>query len=253
MSHLSGFGVGLVEQPAKLWQAIQLRRELGRTPYLTGCWVTSAEKQEGSLAITLRQGRLTWQVECDYLACAFHLVPNPELAVMLGCSVEDGHVRVNEYQETSQPAIYCAGESTGIGGVELALVEGQIAGYAAAEKSEAARDLFGSRSRLRRFANRLNQTFSPRNELKTLPTADTIVCRCEDVQLGRIQQHRSWREAKLHTRCGMGPCQGRICGAALKFLLNWEVESIRPPVFPVRVESLAGTIVDFQSQKGIKA
>jgi NADPH-dependent 2,4-dienoyl-CoA reductase/sulfur reductase-like enzyme len=172
---------------------------------------------------------------------------------MSGCIVQDGRVWVNDYQETSQAAIYCAGESTGIGGVELALIEGQIAGYAAVGKFDSAQALFASRARLQRFADRLNRTFTPRAELKALPTDDTIVCRCEDVALGRIQQHRSWREAKLHTRCGMGPCQGRICGAALQFLLNWEVESIRPPVFPARVESLAGRVTAAHSQQGIES
>ena len=48
------------------------------------------------------------------------------------------------------------------------------------------------------------------------------------------------REAKLHTRCGMGPCQGRICGAAGEFLLGWTTPTPRPPLFPVEVATLAG-------------
>jgi hypothetical protein len=47
-----------------------------------------------------------------------------------------------------------------------------------------------------------------------------------------------WREAKLQTRCGMGSCQGRVCGAAAKVLFGWGMESVRPPVLPGRVESL---------------
>ena len=41
-----------------------------------------------------------------------------------------------------------------------------------------------------------------------------MLCRCEDVSVGAVAEHANWRDAKLHTRCGMGPCQGRICGAA---------------------------------------
>ena len=40
-------------------------------------------------------------------------------------------MRVDDFQQTSIPGVYCAGEPTGIGGLELALVEGQIAGWAA--------------------------------------------------------------------------------------------------------------------------
>jgi len=38
----------------------------------------------------------------------------------------------------------------------------------------------------------------------------------------------------------MGPCQGRVCGPAVEFLFGWQVESVRPPVFPVRIESMLG-------------
>ena len=75
--------------------------------------------------------------------------------------------------------------------------------------------------------------------MKSMAQFDTIVCRCEDVTLGAITNHKVWRSAKLQTRCGMGPCQGRICGAAIEHLLGWQSESVRPPIFPVRVETLA--------------
>jgi hypothetical protein len=65
------------------------------------------------------------------------------------------------------------------------------------------------------------------------------VCRCEDVPLSRLRQYTSWRASKLQTRCGMGPCQGRVCGPATQFLFRWNPDSVRPPIFPVRVESLA--------------
>jgi hypothetical protein len=78
--------------------------------------------------------------------------------------------------------------------------------------------------------------------LKTLASDTTVVCRCEDVSFGALRKHHCWRDAKLQTRCGMGPCQGRICGAATEFLFGWDTASIiansRPPVFPARVASL---------------
>ena len=102
----------------------------------------------------------------------------------------------------------------------------------------AIRALFAERRKHQRFADALNRTFALRDELKQLPQADTIICRCEDVCFDRIQTQSNWRAVKLHTRCGMGPCQGRICGAAIEFLLGWQPESVRPPVFPVKVGSL---------------
>lgn len=235
---LAPFTLGLWAQPSKLKEAVELRRQLAGVPYLTSCWPTAAEGKDKLESVVLRRGVKTWSVPCDYLACGFHLVPNTELAALLGCAVEGGKVRVDEFQQTTIPAIYCAGEPTGIGGLELSLVEGQIAGHAAAGRLPAARLLFSKRNRLRRFAARLERAFALRPELKELVRPDTLVCRCEDVSLSRLREHSSWRAAKLLTRCGMGPCQGRICGPALDFLLGWTPESVRPPVFPARVESL---------------
>jgi hypothetical protein len=103
-----------------------------------------------------------------------------------------------------------------------------------------ARDLFAAREKARCFARILEQTFRLRPELRNLSSPETIVCRCEDVPYSHLRQHVSWRAAKLHTRCGMGPCQGRVCGPATQFLFRWNPSSVRPPVCPVRVESLAG-------------
>src|SRR5262249_50202070 len=142
------------------------------------------------------------------------------------------------YQQTSVTNVYCAGEATGIGGLELSLVEGEIAGLAIANRHDEARNLFSVREQQRKFAARWNRTFALRDELKQLPAPETIVCRCEDVTFERLKAHHSWREAKLQTRCGMGPCQGRVCGGAVEFLFGWHAESVRPPVTPVRIQSL---------------
>ena len=147
-------------------------------------------------------------------------------------------MQVDDYQRTSVPGIFCAGEPTGIGGLELSLVEGQIAGLAAAGRETAAQPLFAEREKLRRFARVLDRTFTLRAELRSLPLPETIVCRCEDVTCSHLAPHTSWRAAKLQTRCGMGPCQARICGPAAGFLFGWAQDSIRPPVFPTRFENL---------------
>ncbi len=232
------FGAELVRQPSKIAQAIGLKKQLAGVPYLPGCWPVAATGRDKLSAVTLRRGDKTWDVECDFLACGFYLIPNTELASLVGSELQNGVVTVNEFQQTSMPNVFSAGEATGIGGLELSLVEGQIAGLAASEREGEARQLFAERARQQRFAKALNRTFALREELRTLPTADTLICRCEDVSFERLLKQRSWREAKLQTRCGMGPCQGRICGAATGFLFGWGMESVRPPVFPARLENL---------------
>lgn len=238
---INRFGLALAAYPAKLWQAANLRLRLLGVPYQRGVWPARADGEDSIRQVSLTDGSRTWSEPCDLLACGFGLVPNVELALALGCKLNDGFVAVDERQATTVPSIFCAGEPTGITGADCAVVEGQIAGYVAADESEKAEALFARRVAWHKFRALLAEAFALRPELKTLATDDTLLCRCEDVTFGQVKQHGSWREAKLQSRCGMGACQGRICGAASKALLGWPMESVRPPVLPARVESLIST------------
>jgi pyruvate/2-oxoglutarate dehydrogenase complex dihydrolipoamide dehydrogenase (E3) component len=194
------------------------------------------EEQGSSVRVRLNRGG---DVVCDYLACGFFLVPDRELPALLGCEAGEAGVRVDEWQRTSQSEIYAAGEITGIGGLEKSLAEGEIAGRVAAGREDAARRLFPAREKAHRFARVLRRAFELRPELKPLASDETVVCRCEDVTYGRLRTFENARDAKLQTRCGMGPCQGRVCGAACEFLFGWKDASVRPPLLPVAVGRLS--------------
>ncbi len=234
---LFGFGVSLWKYPGKLIGAVALKRDLSGVPYLTGCWPLAAKGREKLESVTLQHGKKVIVESCDYLACGFNIVPNLELALLLGCRIEENSVWVNEWQESSVEGIFCAGETTGVGGLELSLIEGQIAGYAAVGRHQEAGCLFRKRQRFRTFSTLLRESFHLRDELKWLSAPETIVCRCEDVTFDSLRRFGSWRDAKLQTRCGMGSCQGRICGTATQFLFGWGMESVRPPIFPARLSS----------------
>lgn len=236
---LARFGFGLFHQPGKIGQAFTLRREIRGVPFWPGSWPLRALGKETLQSVILLRNGKEQEVSCDYLACGFHLIPNTELASLLGCRLDNGFVSVDDRQQTSVPGVFCAGEPTGIGGLELALLEGQIAGLAAADQHNPTSKLQRKRRNSQAFAKSLDATFKLRSELKTLPDSGTIVCRCEDVTHARAAQHKSWRDAKNQTRCGMGPCQGRLCGPATRFLYDWQPESVRPPILPIRLQNLA--------------
>jgi NADPH-dependent 2,4-dienoyl-CoA reductase/sulfur reductase-like enzyme len=193
------------------------------------------EERGSSARVRLNRGG---EVECDYLACGFFLVPDRELPALLGCEAGEAGVVVDAWQRTSKPEILAAGEITGIGGLEKSLVEGEIAGLVAAGREEAARRLSGAREKAYRFAAGLRRAFELRPELRGLAVDETVVCRCEDVTHGRLRAFENGRDAKLQTRCGMGPCQGRVCGGACEFLFGWKDVSVRPPLLPVAVGRL---------------
>jgi NADPH-dependent 2,4-dienoyl-CoA reductase/sulfur reductase-like enzyme len=240
IARLARFAMALLGRPAKLAQAVQLFVRSAGAPLLASAWPLAAHGEGRVESVTLRSSGRTLRLACDYLACGFGLAPNTELAALLGCALEEGRVVVDASQRTSVEGVYCAGEPGGIGGLDAALVEGQIAGYCAAGRPDLAAGLSAERRRADDFRRELARAFRLRDELKALAAGETIVCRCEDVTLARLEGASSWREAKLHTRCGMGPCQGRVCGPAVEFLFGWRPDSVRPPLYPAAVETLAG-------------
>lgn len=250
LASLARFSASLWRAPKMIAQAIGLRAAFARTRFATGTWVTSASGEGRVQSVTLTDGRTTREVECDLLCAAFGLVPNTELARLLGCELRDGFVVVDDQQATSKPRVFCAGEPTGIGGVDLALVEGTIAGAAAMNRS-----LDGAlrvrRTRLRDYSTRLDASFALRTELLRLATPDTIVCRCEDVRLGDLDRSWTSRQAKLYTRAGMGACQGRICGASLECLMGWASDSIRPPIQPTRLTTMLAAEAASEPHSGV--
>ena len=238
------FGISVSLGPRKAREAIRLLRQLRHIPQYKSCWPVAACGRETLESVRLARGGTFENVPCDYLACGYHLVPCIELAQLLGCRISTGFVTTNDFQQSSVPNIYCAGEPTGIGGVELSLLEGEIAGHSAAGQLPAAKNHCRRRNLARRNVRAIARAFALREELKSISRDETILCRCEDVPFGKVRAMDSWRAAKLHTRCGMGPCQGRICGSAAEFLFGWDVGLPRPPLFPVNCSSLRQTFTE---------
>ncbi|MEU4271767.1 NAD(P)/FAD-dependent oxidoreductase [Streptomyces sp. NPDC026092] len=178
------------------------------------------------------------RIACDALAVGHGLVPRIDLGTSLGCSTrttEDGApaLVVDASQRTSVPGLWSAGETAGVGGARLAMVEGELAGSAvavrlrgcAAEGSPArTRSLLRTRSRLRAFASLMAAAHAPEDGWVDWLDDGTEVCRCEEVDAGCVREAvddlgaRDARTVKLLTRAGMGWCQGRVCGPAVACL-----------------------------------
>ncbi|MGN6652696.1 FAD-dependent oxidoreductase [Trinickia sp.] len=234
---IASFGLSLSATPSKVWQAIRLTRGFSGPAYWPDSVVAKALGDERVEAAVIRRGGQEVTLECDRIACGYGLVPNVALAQMAGCQLASGAIEVDEQQRTSLPGVWAAGECTGIGGMELARAEGEIAGLAASGQQVSAR-LIHQRARWRRFAQRVARSFELTATARAQPGAETILCRCEDVSFGDVAAHATWRDAKLHTRCGMGPCQGRVCGAALETYFGWDAAMPRPPLAPASIGAL---------------
>ena len=171
------------------------------------------------------------------VAVGYGFTPQPELALQLGCEHlidSDGSLvaTVDHDQASSVAGVFIAGEATGVGGADLSLAEGEVAGFAAASSAlgravdrTATRRARRRRESGRAFARALHEAFPvPRAWLDWL-TPETIVCRCEEVTAGRVGEAMTElgatdaRTVKLFARPGMGLCQGRVCGYATACLV----------------------------------
>ena len=241
LSQAVSFGAGLWSRPAKALQAVRYGASLLGARIRFGTWVASAEGDADRVACArLTNGRRAWTVPCDVLCCSYGFVPNVELARLIGCDIQRGRVTVDATQQTSVPGVWCAGEPTGVSGESAALVEGQIAGLAAAgadARAHSAR-LHRARDAWRRFGDSLTDTFRPRDAVRALAADDTLVCRCEDVRRDALDPSWTVRQAKLYARVAMGPCQGMVCGAACASLFGWSAGTVRPPVGGTEVARL---------------
>ncbi len=160
----------------------------------------------------------------DTLAVGWGFTPQMELPLALRCETRrdaDGSLVgvVDDRQESSVPNVYLAGEVCGVGGAALAVVEGTIAGAAAAGVPISDSHLLRQRDALRSFASAMHQAHPVPPGWVDRLTDDSVVCRCEEVDYRTLRHAHNLgaadaRTAKLLTRPGMGWCQGRICGYA---------------------------------------
>jgi NADPH-dependent 2,4-dienoyl-CoA reductase/sulfur reductase-like enzyme len=242
------FALSLAATPATAAQAVRLRCVLAGVPYRCGEFVTSAHGDGRLQEVTIRTPRGLVRLECEHLAVGYGLVPNVELAQLLGCRLDrsgpHASVATDAWLRTSLPEVYAAGEVRGVGGAAAAHIEGRIAGLAACGAETAAANLVAAQKRARRFAARVARCFSLDARLYALAEPATIVCRCEDVPMAALAGFADARAAKLATRCGMGACQGRICGDALAALGRYAQPLAAAPLFPVRLSTLSDTLID---------
>ncbi|MEU3207968.1 NAD(P)/FAD-dependent oxidoreductase [Streptomyces cyaneofuscatus] len=236
----------LARNPAKAVEGARLAADLlrYRIRVRTRSAVVRAHGTDRVEAVTLATLDRDWRpvagtevrIACDALAVGHGLVPQLELAVALGCALRtapDGTpvIEVDGQQRTDVDGLWAAGEPTGVGGVELALLEGRSAARSVAAAfhgsgSGSGRDARAraAATRRRRFADLMATVHRPGAHWPQWITENTEVCRCEEVTAHDLRQAnelgaRDARSAKLLTRAGMGWCQGRMCETAVTCLV----------------------------------
>ena len=165
------------------------------------------------------------------------------------------------FGQTSQKGVRVAGDGGGISGSIAAEASGTLAALGAAHAlgriSQDQRDnlarapnrVLHAERRIRPF---LDALYCPPDWI-TAPSGSTIVCRCEEVTAEQIAGMTKLgclgpNQTKFFSRCGMGPCQGRVCGLAVTAILARELGKtpdlvgafrIRSPLKPIPLAALA--------------
>jgi NADPH-dependent 2,4-dienoyl-CoA reductase/sulfur reductase-like enzyme len=222
--------------PEVLGYAARLVRD--RVPYLVRHAVTAAHGDGRLNSVTISRLDDRWSplpgrertVACDTLAVGYGFVPQIDLLLALGSACRLGSdgslsITVDADQRTSTPGVYAAGETAGVGGADVAEVEGRLAGAAVVRELTGApglqarevRRLRARQKRLRRFAEVMKAVHPVRDGWTGWLDDSTVVCRCEEVAHAGIREAvrelgaTSPRVVKLMARPGMGWCQGRMC------------------------------------------
>jgi NADPH-dependent 2,4-dienoyl-CoA reductase/sulfur reductase-like enzyme len=217
-----------------------------------------------------RVQRVAWdgnEMVADLLLLHEGVIPNPQISLALGLDHRWDAAQLcwrpvaDEWGATSLQSVSIAGDGGGIAGAEAAALSGSLAALDAAafldkiDPAERDRRAAPIRIALRReLAVRpfLDRLYRPAPSI-LVPEDDVTACRCEEVTVGQIRRAarlgaQGPNQAKAFTRCGMGPCQGRLCGPIVSAVMAdtlgkpiQEIGAYRPraPYKPITLGALA--------------
>ena len=217
--------------------------------------------------VTLAFRRQTLRLSANVLLLHEGVIPNTQITRLLGIeheydsSLQCFRPRVDAFGESSRIGFFIAGDAAGILGARAAELAGKLTAWAIAarldkvsdrQRARATRPLL-KRLAAERAARSFIEALFPPSRLSATPEAATLVCRCHEVsaqQIARAAQDGccSSDEVKASIRCGMGPCQGRMCAGVAAALIaerrsaapaDTPMQRVRPPLQPLTLGELA--------------
>jgi thioredoxin reductase/bacterioferritin-associated ferredoxin len=210
----------------------------------------------------------TQEVEAKTLLLHNGLVPDTQISILLDCEHEWYAAQrywrpvVDKWGNATVDGVGIAGDAAGIAGANAAEMSGYLAGLEAAfslkkiseqERNLEAKPLQKDLARETHIRPFLDHLYKPAHAFCVPRDSETIVCRCEEVAVDQIRNAMESgllnpNQVKAQTRCGMGPCQGRMCGLTLSEMVadyakvdiaNVGHLRIRPPLKPISLEQLS--------------
>ena len=255
--------------PAYLAKGVQMLLRLRRAgvPMFAAATGLCIEGKQAAQGLSFTHAGLAKRLDADLVLLHHGVVPNTRIGQLLRVEHHWDKVqlslrpRVDVWGASSLAGFRIAGDSAGIAGALAAECSGALAALGAArdlghlsesecnQRSAPIRQRLAAQLRIRPF---LDALYRPPEWLSN-PSDNTIVCRCEEVTAGRIREMAQLgcqgpNQTKFFSRCGMGPCQGRLCGLTVTQMLAGSLGKrpdeigfyrVRAPLKPVRLASLA--------------
>jgi NADPH-dependent 2,4-dienoyl-CoA reductase/sulfur reductase-like enzyme len=203
------------------------------------------------------------RVAVDTLCIGYGFFPSVELLRLAGCELrydEDlgGPVPVrDEWLRTTVPGVSAAGDGAGVAGSYVAEDEGRLAVLGIVEDERRAAPIRARLARKERFRHALARMHRVGAGVYELATAETVVCRCEEVTRAELDAAvaatADVNVVKAFTRATMGLCQGRNCQRQIAALLaerhrrpigELPFATARTPVRPVPLGAVADERVE---------
>ena len=215
-----------------------LRSVRGRVRVIEGVERVAAEGDARVTGVRFEARGVSASLACDTLLLHQGVVPHAPLALAAGCAIAWNDAQacfepvVDAWGASSLAGVWIAGDAANVAGADAATPRGALAALAVAHAlgrfDAAQRD-----RKARRFRDALAQALRGRAFLDSLyrpadafrvPPDETIACRCEEVTAGRVREvlregASGPNQAKALARCGMGPCQGRLCAPTVTALV----------------------------------
>lgn len=264
-----------------LAKGLKLMAKARRSLRFVGGVTGLAAEGEGKLtSVRLERNGASETIACDTLLLHQGVIPSVNLSNAAGCAHDFDEAqhcwvpRIDTWLASSVAGIAIAGDGAGVGGAESAALRGEIAALGAAqrlsrieagERDRQAAPIRAELERALRGRRFLDLLYKPAAQFLAPPSDETIVCRCEEVTAGQVRDAATRlgvtgpNQMKAFLRCGMGPCQGRLCGPTVVELIaqangTTPAETgyyrLRPPVKPVTLAELAALP---QTEAAVKA
>ncbi len=227
-----------LSRPGELRKGLRWRREIVRrgVPVLRGTSALEIEGEEKAEAVRFEHRGRKRRIPAGLVLLHEGVIANTHLTLAAAlahrwdrqqhalCPMTDDWGRA-QYPEGSPAPVWVAGDCGGISGASAAVESARIAALSVAYRlgriDRARRDALARPARKalaleRRFRRFLDRVFEPAPEMLRPRDPRVTVCRCEEVSVADIE-HAIARgcsgpnQIKAFLRCGMGPCQGRMC------------------------------------------